>query len=289
MSLRLPSFIESSDGVRIRVHDFGAPDAPDRPVLLFSHATGFHGRVWEPMASSLVDRYHCVALDYRGHGLSELPQGVSLQWSGMADDAAAVLSELSPGAPVHGIGHSMGGAALVLAAARHHDVVRSLWLYEPVILPPGQGPSFDGSNPMAEAASRRRERFDSFEQAVSNFASKEPLNHLDPIALRAYVDGGFSREPDGSVVLRCRPSTEAEVFRQAAGNGAWDVLAELELPVAVVAGRPEELGPVAFAPIVAAALPYGHFFEKARLGHFGPLEDPAGMASDVDDWVRAHP
>jgi pimeloyl-ACP methyl ester carboxylesterase len=289
MSLTLPRFVGSSDGIRVAVHDFGAPADPESPVLLFSHATGLHGRVWEPMASSLVDRFHCVALDYRGHGLSELPAGVGLHWSGMADDVVAVVSHMSPHVQVHGIGHSMGGAALVLAAARRPDAFRSLWLYEPVIIPPGMWSSPGGANPMSDAALRRRERFDSLEQAFTNFASKEPLNRLDPVVLRSYVDGGFSSQPDGSVVLRCRPSTEAEVFRQAPASGAWDVLPKLEMPIAVVAGQPEEFGPVAFAPTVTATLRRGHFVERAHLGHFGPLEDPSGMAAEVADWVRAHP
>jgi pimeloyl-ACP methyl ester carboxylesterase len=115
-----PAFVPSSGGVRVAVHDLGGPDDPSAPVLLFSHATGFHGLVWGPVAASLNQRYRCLALDYRGHGLSETPAGVRLDWSGMGDDVQAVLgSDLVAGfGPVHGIGHSMGGAALVLAAAR---------------------------------------------------------------------------------------------------------------------------------------------------------------------------
>src|SRR5271169_3212082 len=49
--------IDSSDGVRIVLHHLGGPSGKETtPVLLFSHATGFHGRVWEPMASHLTDQ-----------------------------------------------------------------------------------------------------------------------------------------------------------------------------------------------------------------------------------------
>ena len=70
--------------------------------------------------------------------MSELPPEAGLAWSGMADDVLAALSSDGfPMGPLHGIGHSMGGAALVLAAARRPDAFRSLWLYEPVISPDG--------------------------------------------------------------------------------------------------------------------------------------------------------
>ncbi len=282
--------IASSGGVRIALHDLGGPKSDSGvPVLLFAHATGFHGRVFGPLASYLNDRFRCVALDLRGHGVSESPPGTGLAWSGMADDVVAALdSSRVPIGPLHGIGHSMGGAALVLAAARRPDAFRSLWLYEPVIVPAGDVLP-DGDNPMSEVAARRRDRFDSLQQAYENYRSKPPLDRLHPDALRAYVEGGFSSSPDGSVTLRCQPSTEAEVFRQAGTSGAWDSVAALEIPVAVVVGRADEVGPGAFAPAIADALPRGTLIERPRLGHFGPLEDPAAMAEDVSAWVRAHP
>lgn len=290
MAPRAHKMIESSDAVRIALHDLGGPSDTTAPVLLFAHATGFHGRVWEPMASWLSDEFRCVSLDLRGHGMSELPSRAELAWSGMADDVLAALhsGRLSAG-PLHGIGHSMGGAALVIAAAVRPAAFRSLWLYEPVIVPPEDRPLLAGDNPMSEAAARRRNTFDSFDQAYENYRAKAPLDQLHPDALRAYVDGGLVQSPEGSVTLRCRPSTEAEVFRHAAASGAWDTLDSLEIPVAIVVGRPEDIGPGAFAPAIAAALPRGTLVERPHLGHFGPLEDPASMAADVAAWVRAHP
>ena len=290
MAGRAYEVIESSDGVRIALHDLGGPSgSTSAPVLLFSHATGFHGRVWEPMASLLCNQFHCVSLDLRGHGMSELPPEAGLAWSGIADDVVAALSsDRFPSGPVHGIGHSMGGAALVLAAARRPDAFRTLWLYEPVIVPPDGWPMTDGDNPMSEGAARRRDRFDSLDHAYENYRSKPPLDQLHPDALRAYVVGGFSPTPDGSVTLRCRPSTEAEVFRQAATSGGWGTVTTIEMPVAVVAGRPEGIGPGAFASAIAEALPGGILIVRPDLGHFGPLEDPTAMAEDVVGWVRAH-
>jgi pimeloyl-ACP methyl ester carboxylesterase len=283
------TLIDSSDGVRVAVHDLGGPRAADAPVLLFSHATGLHGLVWAPMAAGLTDHFRCLAIDYRGHGASELPPGTSLAWSGMGDDAAAVLGSdlIGPDRVVHGVGHSMGGAALVLAAAHHAGRLRSLWLYEPVIPPPGVLPAADGPNPMADAAARRRASFASYDDAVANYAAKPPLNQLHPAALAAYVRGGFAPGADGGVTLRCRPATEAAVFRRAGDSGAWAALDALDLPVALAVGRSEEHGPVAFASPALARLRHGTLVERRHLGHFGPLEDPVGMARDLEAWLGA--
>jgi pimeloyl-ACP methyl ester carboxylesterase len=300
--------IGSSGGVRVALHDLGGPDEPAAPVLLFAHATGFHGRVWEPTAAPLTDRYRCLALDLRGHGMSETPSGASLHWSHMGDDVLAVLDSDRIGArrEVHGIGHSLGCASLVLAASRRPGLLRSLWLYEPAIVGPrvtvptesanAFGPSnptvnpdfSEGPNPMADGALRRRATFASYDEAIANFARKAPLDELHPDALAAYVRGGFAPQADGSVTLRCSPATEAEVFRGAGNNEAFEALSTLDLPVALVAGRPDELGPVTFVPANLAQLPRGTLVERRHLGHFGPLEDPPGMARDIAAWVEAN-
>jgi pimeloyl-ACP methyl ester carboxylesterase len=287
-----PTYVPSSGGVRVAVHDLGGPDGRDgpdgdAPILLLSHATGFHGRVWAPMASHLTDRFRCLAIDYRGHGVADTPEEVDFAWPGMGDDAVAVLdSELVPdGAEVHGAGHSMGGAALVMAAARRPGVLRSLWLFEPIIPPPGALISADGPNPMADAARRRRPTFDSVAAAYANYASKPPLDRLHPDALREYVDGGFAPQPDGTATLRCRPEWEAATFDGARHSGAWDLLDQVIVPVAVVAGEAEPFGPAVFAPRIAEALPDGTLVEHPELGHFGPLEAPEAMAAEVAGWI----
>ena len=288
--------IASTGGVRVALHDLGGPDDPAAPVLLFAHATGFHGLVWGPTAAALTDRYRCLALDLRGHGLSETPDGTSLSWYGMGDDVLAVLDSDRIGGrrEVHGIGHSLGCAALVLAAARRPGLLRSLWLYEPAIAgsrvttPDGSALPFGSSNPMADAALRRRASFASYDAALANYAKKAPLNELHPDALAAYVEGGFAPQADGSVTLRCTPATEAEVFRGAGNNEAFEALSVLDVPVALVAGRPDEIGPVTFVPANLAQLRRGTLVERRHLGHFGPLEDPAGMAADIATWVEAN-
>ena len=291
-----PTMIDSTGGVRVALHDLGGPDDAAVPVLLFAHATGFHGLVWGPTAAPLTDRYRCLALDLRGHGRSETPDGTSLSWYGMGDDVLAVLDSdrIGGGREVHGIGHSLGCAALVLAAARRPGVLRSLWLYEPAIAgsrlatADGSAPPFGTSNPMADAALRRRASFASYDEALANYAKKAPLNELHPDALAAYVEGGFAPQADGSVTLRCTPATEAEVFRGAGNNEAFEALSLLDVPVALVAGRPDDFGPVTFVPANLAQLRRGTLVERRHLGHFGPLEDPAGMAEDIASWVEAN-
>ena len=77
------------------------------------HATGFHGRIWEPFVPQLREHFSVIALDQRGHGDSDKPEH-GYQWARFGDDALAVVSHLGLERPA-GIGHSAGAAALTFA------------------------------------------------------------------------------------------------------------------------------------------------------------------------------
>ena len=59
-------------------------------------------------------------------------------------------------------------------------------------------------------------------------------------------------------------------------------LGEVHAPVTVAVGATEP-GPADFAPRVAEQLPRGRLLRFEDLGHFGPLEDPARIASSILD------
>jgi len=279
--------VTSTAGIEIAVHDLGGEGRP----ALFAHATGFHGRVWEPLASKLSG-VHGWAPDLRGHGDSPVPPGHEFAWSRFADDVLSTLDALGLGAatgaerPV-GIGHSKGGAALLLAEQRRPGTFAALWCYEPVVFPGDAIPPSGAENPLAAGARRRRATFESFDAAYDNYAAKPPLSAFDPTALRAYVEHGFAEQADGTVTLKCRPEDEAQVYEMAMGSHAFEHLGEVACPVTVVRGHTRVAGPASFADRVADALPRGHLEAHDDLGHFGPLEAPGRMAVSVQAVVDA--
>jgi pimeloyl-ACP methyl ester carboxylesterase len=268
--------IASSDGVDLAVHDLGG----DGPPLLVAHATGFLAAVYRPMAERLAAHVHTWALDFRAHGDSSRP-GSDLSWEGMADDVLATVDGLGLERPF-AFGHSMGGAALVLAELRRPGTFRGLYLYEPVLIPRGAFPSAPdhGENPMSAAARRRRPVFESRDAAYDNYNAKPPLQVLTPEALRLYVDEGFT-ETEGGVTLKCRPDDEADVFAFGPVNGAFERLGELTLPVTIAQGGVVDPGPGSLAPAQAQAIPHGRLVVAEGLGHFGPVQGPDLVATQV--------
>lgn len=269
--------VPTPDGLTLAVHDLGGSG---RPTLL-CHATGFHGAVWEPMASALGDGFARWAVDFRAHGLSAVPAEQPLGWESFGEDVLAVVDALDlPPGEILGVGHSMGGAALLLAEEARPGTFAGLWLFEPIAPPTGALPSIEGGNAMADGAARRRPTFPSHAAAIANFAAKPPFNVLRADALHAYVRHGFQPGEDGTVHLACRADDESQIYRGGGAHHAFDHLAEVICPVVVACGR-DESGPALFAPAIVQALPHGRLERLESLGHFGPLEAPGICAAAV--------
>lgn len=269
--------LPTPDGLALALHEHGGAG---RPTLL-CHATGLHGAVWEPLSAALGDGFERWAPDLRGHGASTVPPGQQLPWSDVAADVLTTVDALDlPAGEVLGIGHSMGGAALLLAEQARPGTFAGLWLFEPIAPPPGAMLSGDGRNHMAEAALRRRSSFPSHAEALANYAAKPPFSVVRADALHAYVRHGFVAGEDGAVHLACRPEDEAQVFERARDHDAFARLGEVSCPVVVACGEETE-GPALFAPAIAHALPHGHLAVHRNMGHFGPLEAPAILAEAI--------
>lgn len=285
--------LNSSDGVSLAYHKYplGKPAPPHTPAILFSHANGFHGRCFDPIAR-LLPELPCSTFDYRGHGDSTVPPDWHVRWSAYGDDAVTALRATATDGPVIGAGHSMGAAGLIMAALREPTLFQALVLYEPIVFPASY--RHLGTNPMAAAARRRRATFDSYEEAFANYASKPPLNVFHPDCLHAYVDHGFRSTSDGRVELKCSPELEARTFESGNIHETWDQLAELAVPTWLVSGLIENIPPASLIPSIATTIAEKSsitptVIEWKDLGHFGPLEDPARFASlliDVSEAVR---
>ncbi|MFB6613999.1 SDR family oxidoreductase [Streptomyces sp. NPDC085524] len=81
-----------------------------RPTVVLVHGYPDSKEVWSEVAERLAERFHVVLYDVRGHGRSSAPQplrgGFTLEK--LTDDFLAVADAVSPGRPVHLVGHDWG-------------------------------------------------------------------------------------------------------------------------------------------------------------------------------------
>jgi len=92
------------DGLRFHLRDWGGPDAP--PPILLVHGLASNARSWDLFAPLLASNFCIVAIDQRGHGVSDTPDdGYDL--ATIAGDPARAIVALGWSRPLV-VGHSWG-------------------------------------------------------------------------------------------------------------------------------------------------------------------------------------
>jgi pimeloyl-ACP methyl ester carboxylesterase len=253
------------------------------PPLLFAHATGFHGRIWDSIVH-VFPGCRAIAPDFRGHGRSGKPEP-PYQWRWFAEDTIAVADHFGLRGAI-GVGHSMGGHSLVEAAAMRPEIFSSLVLVDPVIYAPERYGETGGFDP--SFIERRRARWSSPGEMYERFAGRPPFANWKPEILRDYCDYGLL--PDGDAfILACPPVVEASIYRnsRAAASNLHSVLASVDLPVTVMrAGSSLQPGvfDLSASPTwehLAAQFPRGRDVHLADRNHYIPMEAPEVVAQEV--------
>jgi pimeloyl-ACP methyl ester carboxylesterase len=93
-------FVTGGGGVKLHVREWGKPDSP---AILFIHGWSQNHLCWRrQVESGLAGEFRLVALDLRGHGMSEMPMEAENYTNprAWADDIAAIIAQLNLVRPV---------------------------------------------------------------------------------------------------------------------------------------------------------------------------------------------
>jgi len=102
------------------------------PTIVLLHGPGGSIQDWLPTARLLARRHRVVLVELPGHGLSPLPEPVTLERAAEALDATLAAESKEP---VVLVGHALGGMVATMEALQHPERVRSLVLVETALRP----------------------------------------------------------------------------------------------------------------------------------------------------------
>lgn len=280
---------EPGNAIDLAVHEWPAPTGRAAlPPLVFAHATGFHGRVWDAIIEQFPD-HPAHAIDLRGHGLSG--GGPIADWRLMSGDVAGFIAQAGISGAV-GIGHSMGAHTLLQVAADVPHAFARLVLFDPVILAPEfyapGAPLYTADNP--HPAIRRKRDFASAEAMMERFGTRDPYNLFDPRVFADYCRHGLvPAASGGGFELACSPEVEASVYASSRSNGAvLEAARGVTIPVLVVRAKHTDLNDFKSSPTwpeLAAILPQGSDCYRPDRTHFHPFEDPDDAARIIAEWI----
>ena len=263
------------------------------PVMLL-HATGFHSRCWDQVASRLPG-VQLYAVDLRFHGGSG--RSGEVDWGMMAQDIEQLLEALDLQRVV-GVGHSIGGYLMARAAAGQLSRFKQLLLVDPVIFAPETYAADFGEplaiDPTANPVSRRKNRWRDAREMYERFTDRPPFHQWQDQVLRDYCEYALAEVPGESAYqLACDPLHEASIYLSQHGNEViHQLLPGLTLPITVLRAAPPtgsepNLSTSPTWPGLASALPNGREFYFPAMSHFIPMEDPALVARFIREAVEA--
>ena len=269
------------DGVRLAVFERAGAEPP----VFLTHATGFHARCWNQTVAQIPER-RAIAFDMRGHGLSSKPEP-PYHWRQFGEDTANLVRQLK----LHGatgVGHSMGGHSLALAAALVPDAFAELILVDPVIMPRAL---YTGRPRETHYARRRRNHWESPDEMFDRFKDRPPFRDWDKAVLRDYCNYGLVLDVTGhGYVLACPPDVEGSIYEASTLNDAniYDEIGKIEAPVTLIraprfmpADGPMDMSASLTAPDLATHFRRSRDIEVPH-SHFIPMENPALIAGYVN-------
>src|SRR5579864_5310187 len=242
------------------------------PVLLFIHGFPFDRTMWVPQQlAGLAKIRTAVAVDLRGHGLSEVMSGGDFSMDLFADDVAKTLDAIGADkADIAGL--SMGGYVLFSLWRRHPDRVRSLIFIDTkaeadsdeakagrektaeTVSEQGMQPIYDSLGPKVVGSSPSIEVQDKLKQMMLDTAPE--VAAADALAMRDRADSTVD-------------------------------LPNITVPVLWLHGEEDALMPIDGARASAAKIPGARFVSISKGGHVAPMENPDATNAAIADFLKS--
>ena len=252
----------------------------DGHSILFLHGGGLNAHTWDAVCMVLSDRYHCIALDQRGHGDSE--------WSPLSDyavetqlqDVEGFIEQLQLVSPML-VGQSMGGLNSIAYAIRHGAEMRGL-----VVVDVGPDINPAGTQRIREFASTPE--LDSPEAFLERAVRFNPLRN--PTVLKRSLYYNLRQTPTGNWALKHDQRRTSDEYMRIA-TAQRDRLAQqiplISCPTLIVRGALSEVLTDGAADKFARSLPKGKWVKVENAGHNLQGDNPAGLLEVLSPFLRA--
>ncbi|WP_431875179.1 alpha/beta fold hydrolase [Amycolatopsis sacchari] len=289
-----PGTVETAGGVSLHVRR--TPGVADTTAI-YVHGLGGSSTNWTDLATLLAPFATGLSVDLPGFGFSEPTEGFRFSLDEHADELARFIEGLGNG-PVHLLGNSMGGAVVLLVAARRPELVRSLTLISPA-MPDRRPDPRRLSDPLMMLAylplvGRGVRRKLAAMSPRERAAQVIKLCFADPDAFPQHRLDELAEEHTARAELKWANAAMAAstmgIFRTWFARGPkslWSVAPQVGVPSLVVWGTEDRVISVRRAARTAKALQRARLLVLPRTGHVAQMERPVAVAKAVlGMWER---
>lgn len=186
-----------------------------KSVIQFAHANGFPAQTYTEFFHHLAP-FEVQYVPVMAHG----NHGFTPDWKPLGKELIEYILQ-NHNQPVVGIGHSLGGAALMYAAHWRPDLFERIIFLDPPLFPNQKRIGFkvlkfigllDKVGPSGRAKTRKT-NFESYEAAADYFRNKSLFKNFDKKCFDDYIKYGLKPSDNGGVELVFKAEKEYEAFR----------------------------------------------------------------------------
>lgn len=254
-------------GLRLHVLQSGPADAP---ALCFLHGGAAHAHWFDKVTPALVDRFHVVALDQRGHGESQWAEPPAYGTEDFTDDLLGLMDRLG-WQRMAVIGHSMGGHNAMAFSAWYPERVSALVIVDSRPAIPSQR-----LDVMHTRGRRLPRAHPTQEAAVQAFRLLPRETFAEPAFLAHLARAGMMPR-NGGWGWRFDPATYG-VRRPV---DAWPLLSRIRAPTLIVRGGLSPVLPAEMAERLRATIPGASLVTIASAYHHLTLDRPAEFTAEL--------
>jgi pimeloyl-ACP methyl ester carboxylesterase len=270
-------------GLTLRVREWPG----DGPPIVLVHGLASNSRIWDDVAARLADRFHVVALDQRGHGLSDRPSDQAYDFASVAGDLRGVVEALGLGRATI-VGHSWGGNVALVYAAEYPEATRALVLVDGGLIEPAANPEMTLERILIDLAPPDLTTF-TFTELLERVRSGDAANYWSP-TVEATLRSSFEDTPDGRIRPRLRREDHLAIIRAMWELRPSELFSHITCPTLLIparrsnlTGRAAQRAPERQRAVerAMATLPHAEVLWMEETVHDVPLQRPAELAAAI--------
>ena len=240
------------------------------PVLLFVHGFPFDRTMWIAQLAGLAKIRSAVAVDLRGHGLSDVMTGGDFSMDLFADDVAKTLDAIgAEKADIAGL--SMGGYVLFSFWRRHPERVRSLIFIDTKAEADSDEAKAGREKTAETAASQGMQPI--YETLASKVVGSSPSVEVQDKLKEMMLGTAPEVAAADALAMRDRADSTAD-------------LPNITVPVLWLHGEEDALMPIEGARESAAKIPGASLVSIPKGGHVSPMENPEAVNSAIANFLK---
>ncbi|MEQ8247782.1 MAG: alpha/beta hydrolase [Alphaproteobacteria bacterium] len=265
-------FIDNTRGFRQHYLDWPGTEPP----VILLHPKRSNARHWDHMVDAMTRPNRVLALDARGHGLSDYPKD-GYRVPELGADVVAFLDALGV-MRAYFVGGATGGNLCIWLAANHPARVAGIAVVDPGMSVP--------KHIAAEVIRQTKEEhnFPDFETAKASMHFQELWR---PEVRDHYAAHSFRERDDGRWEWRYAAEPARQIAHSLDADPVWDMAPMVACPTVLVRGATSAVFTEAHMERLVGLIPQARVVHLKNAEHTPAQENPEGMAAEVDALIAA--